>query len=154
MKETEVDCTMKLSRFSPMYILLLRWKSKIDWFLLLMVECQEILVEIQFIFILTISGTSIYKNYIILALSIITTTKKLLKSSSHFYHIHFRSEDIYGNTLLNRSAPSHGSDLLYLFGPLMYQRFFGRGFQSNRYSINMTKHIMTKKSKTHAFVLM
>ena len=43
----------------------------------------------------------------------------------------FRSEDIFGNNLLNRSSPSHGSDLLYLFGPLMYRRFFGRGFQSN-----------------------
>ena len=46
----------------------------------------------------------------------------------YFYSNDFRSRDIFGNTFLNRSTASHGSDLLYLFGPEMYQKFFGTNF--------------------------
>ncbi|XP_059097691.1 cholinesterase-like [Tigriopus californicus] len=47
----------------------------------------------------------------------------------HFYLNTYRSADIFGNQL-NRTTASHGSDLLYLFGPEMYQKFFIRRFQS------------------------
>ena len=50
----------------------------------------------------------------------------------YFYSNDFRSRDIFGNNLLNRSTASHGSDLLYLFGPEMYRRFLRRSFQSTK----------------------
>lgn len=56
----------------------------------------------------------------------------LIQSSGgqiHFYLNTYRSADIFGNQL-NRTTASHGSDLLYLFGPEMYQKFFIRRFQS------------------------
>ncbi len=45
----------------------------------------------------------------------------------------FRSKDIFGNRLLNRTSAAHGSDLLYLFGPEMYRKFFNQGFQTFRF---------------------
>jgi hypothetical protein len=50
-----------------------------------------------------------------------------------FYYINdFRSADIFGNKFLNRTSASHGSDLLYLFGPEMYKNFFNQDFQTFR----------------------
>ena len=48
----------------------------------------------------------------------------------HYYVNEFHSYDIFGNTLLNRTTAAHGSDLLYLFGPTMYKKFFNTDFQS------------------------
>ena len=45
----------------------------------------------------------------------------------------FRSKDIFGNRLLNRTSASHGSDLLYLFGPEMYRKFLSQGFETFRF---------------------
>ena len=48
-----------------------------------------------------------------------------------FYYVNeFNSYDIFGNVLLNRTTAAHGSDLLYLFGPTMYKKFFNIDFQS------------------------
>ena len=51
----------------------------------------------------------------------------------YFYVNDYPSRDIFGNKLLNRTAASHGSDLLYLFGPEMYRKFFSQDFQNFRY---------------------
>ena len=58
----------------------------------------------------------------------------------YFYINAFNSLDIFGNNLLNRSSSAHGSDLLYLFGPTMYKKFFNTDFQSyseTRFSENI-----------------
>ncbi len=50
----------------------------------------------------------------------------------YFYVNDYPSRDIFGNDFLNRTAASHGSDLLYLFGPEMYRKFFSQDFQTFR----------------------
>ena len=48
----------------------------------------------------------------------------------YFYVNEFRGFDIFGNTLLNHTTAGHGTDLLYLFGPTMYKKFFNSDYQS------------------------
>ena len=54
----------------------------------------------------------------------------LVGAEMYFYVNSFTSLDIYGNSLLNRSSSAHGSDLIYLFGPTMYKKFFANDFPS------------------------
>ena len=52
------------------------------------------------------------------------------RTKIYFYVNEFRGFDIFGNTLLNRTNAGHGTDLLYLFGPTMYKKFFNSDYQS------------------------